>query len=373
MPKLLILYASWGAGHRSAAHALADAFRHLGAAVRVEDAFDYAAAWVRALFVQSYPFLCERVPGLWRTIYEGTDLGDLRAAYRTNTLWGAIQRPAYKRLETLIHEWNPGAILCTQQFPLLIVRALCHQGRISQPTYVVITDLIAHSSWLNEGVAGYFTSAFTRQALVSRGLPEGLLHATGIPVSLEISRPKPVIEARQALALPAGTPVVTLFGGGIRPARVRHMVEGLLQSAAPLVCVTVAGRNRGLADALADLDSGPRVELRKHAQIDYVDDLVAASDLVVTKPGGMIASEVLARGTPVLLVDPIPGQEEWNADWIALSGAGIQIRRPEMVPAAIQDLLGQPARLDAMRAQAQKVGRPHAALEIAAHVLAQQV
>ena len=68
-----------------------------------------------------------------------------------------------------------------------------------------------------------------------------------------------------------------------------------------------------------------------------LDDLVAASDLVVTKPGGMIASEVLARGTPMIVVDPIPGQEEWNADWIALSGAGMQIRRPEMVPDAVRD------------------------------------
>jgi processive 1,2-diacylglycerol beta-glucosyltransferase len=84
----------------------------------------------------------------------------------------------------------------------------------------------------------------------------------------------------------------------------------------------------------------------------------------------MISSEVLARGTPLIVVDPIPGQEEWNADWIALSGAGIQIRRPEMVPAAIRGLLDQPDRLRAMRTKAQRAGRPNAALEIAGHVLA---
>jgi processive 1,2-diacylglycerol beta-glucosyltransferase len=370
MPKVLILHASWGSGHRGAANALAGAFSHLGASVRVEDGFDYAAPWVRAIFVEAYPRLCERRPNLWRWIYEGTDCADLQRAYRTNTLWGAIQRPAYSRLEALIHEIEPDVLVCTQQFPLLVVRALCHQKRISTPYYVVITDVTAHSSWLNEGAAGYFLAdTSTREDLAARGVPDPLLHVTGIPVQIEIGRPKPMVEMRHKLGLPPNRRVVALFGGGIRPARVRTMVEGLLSSPEPLVCLTVAGRNHRLAQALSDLDSSPRVDLRKHAQIDHVDDLVAASDLVVTKAGGMISSEVLARGTPMIVVDPIPGQEEWNADWIALTGAGIQIRRPEMVPIAIQALLAQPDRLRAMRAEAQRVGRPRAALEIAQHVL----
>jgi processive 1,2-diacylglycerol beta-glucosyltransferase len=268
---------------------------------------------------------------------------------------------------------NPDAIVCTQQFPLLVVRALRHQGRISQPYYVVITDFAAHSSWLNEDVEAYFVgSEFTRNALIASGIPDGLLHVTGIPVSLELSLPKPRAETRQKLGLPLDTPVVSLFGGGIRPRRVRTMVEALLATYRdPLVCVTVAGRNERMAEALDGLESSPHVELRKNACIDYVDDLVAASDVVATKPGGMIASEILARGTPMIVVDPIPGQEDWNADFVTSVGAGIQVRRPEMAPAAIRGLLGQPGRLEAMRARARRVGRPNAALDIARHILAQ--
>ncbi len=125
-----------------------------------------------------------------------------------------------------------------------------------------------------------------------------------------------------------------------------------------------------MAEALDALESNHKVILRKYAFIDFVDDLVAASDLVVTKSGGVITSEVLARGTPMIVVDPIPGQAECNADFVAGSGAGIQIRLPEMVPAAILGLLDQPERLEAMRAQAQSVGRPNAARDIARHVLA---
>jgi processive 1,2-diacylglycerol beta-glucosyltransferase len=97
---------------------------------------------------------------------------------------------------------------------------------------------------------------------------------------------------------------------------------------------------------------------------------VAASDLVVTKPGGLIVSEVLARATPLLIIDPIAGHEEWNADFVAGSGAGMQLRYPDGVALAARYLLDDPARLAMMRRQAQRVGRPRAALDIAGRVLA---
>jgi processive 1,2-diacylglycerol beta-glucosyltransferase len=103
--------------------------------------------------------------------------------------------------------------------------------------------------------------------------------------------------------------------------------------------------------------------------IDYVDDLVAASDMVISKAGGLIVSETLARGTPMLLIDPIPGQEEWNADYVVSAGAGIQLRMAESVPDTVRQLLKHPGRLAVLRASAQEAGRPRAALDIAEHVL----
>ena len=156
------------------------------------------------------------------------------------------------------------------------------------------------------------------------------------------------------------------------PERVKRMVSVMLESQEPIVLTTVAGRNKQMTDMLSDLESNQKVTLRKYEYIDFVDDLVAASDLVVTKSGGLIVSEVLARGTPMIVVDPIPGQEEWNADLVSGSGAGIQVRLPEMVPAAAQALIEQPERLAAMRDTARLVGRPRAALDIAEIILAKQ-
>jgi processive 1,2-diacylglycerol beta-glucosyltransferase len=124
-----------------------------------------------------------------------------------------------------------------------------------------------------------------------------------------------------------------------------------------------------MSEALADLSDSPTIRLRKYEYIDFVDDLVAASDLVVTKSGGLIVSEVLARGTPMVIVDPIPGQEEWNADFVVGAGAGLQMRLPEMVPAAVVELLSDQGRLTTLRDQAKKYGRPRAAWEIADFIL----
>src|SRR5439155_22396806 len=127
--------------------------------------------------------------------------------------------------------------------------------------------------------------------------------------------------------------------------------------------------NEALAAVLDDLTDGPVMGLRKLGFVSYVDDLLVASDLVITKAGGLIVSESLARGTPLLVIDPIPGQEEWNADYIVSTGAGIQLRMVELVPSAVQHLIGNPERLAVLRGGAQEAGRPRAALDIAERIL----
>ncbi len=113
------------------------------------------------------------------------------------------------------------------------------------------------------------------------------------------------------------------------------------------------------------------MRLRKLGMIDYVDDLVTASDLVITKAGGLITSEVLARGTPMVIIDPFPGQEEWNADAITAFGAGVQLRLPEMVPPTVMHLLNHSEQLEFMRDRARLLGQPRAALEIAERVVSE--
>lgn len=375
MARILIFYSPFGSGHLSASKALAAALRSQDAnhIAIVEDIFTHVGSTLRGTVSNLYARLSERAPLLYEVYYESTDVDELSFAMTSNLLTDALYTPFLSGLAKFIERTAPDAIVCTQQFSLAAVSFLKQQGRINLPLYVVVTDFMVHASWIAPAVDGYFVAhPQTAYVLTRRGAPARCIHVTGIPVTLELLTPKTTAGARAAHDLPQDRPVISIFGGGIEPKRVRLLVERLLEEATlPSAAVTVAGRNRELSAALHDLHSSTHMTLRKEGMIDFVDDLVVASDIVISKSGGLIVSEVLARGTPMIIIDPIPGQEEWNADFVAAAGAGIQLRMAEMAPMAALGLLAEPERLAAMAAQAGRMGRPRAALDIASIILAE--
>jgi processive 1,2-diacylglycerol beta-glucosyltransferase len=373
MARIMIFYSPFGSGHLSASKSLAEAFRRSDPqhVLIVEDIFEHIGSTLRGTVASVYERLSERAPLLYEAYYESTDVDELSFATTSNLLTDALYAPFLQGLLNFIQRTNPDVIVCTQQFPLTAVSFLKQQGRIRQPLFVVVTDYMVHASWIAPGVDGYFVAhPQTAYVLQRRGVPARNIYATGIPVKLELLTPKSSQEARAAHNLPLDRPVISIFGGGIEPKRVRLLVERMLEEAdKPSYAVIVAGRNRDLEETLEAVHSGAHMKLRKEGLIDYVDDLIVASDVVITKSGGLIVSEVLARGTPMIIIDPIPGQEEWNADFVVAAGAGLQLGMPETVPTATLALLAEPDRLAQMTAQAKKIGRPRAALDIAETIL----
>src|SRR5262245_5730615 len=316
MPRALILYASVGTEHKRAEIALGDAFTcKQDGEVRVEDTLDYGSPLFRQAYARSCLDLSERAPALWRLFYQGTNISDPEWSEITNRLRSLVERLGVTRLERLVRKFAPAAIVCTHFLPLELLLRLKLDGRLPQPIYCVVTDFVAHTFWVAPEIDGYFVAGeITREQLVARRVPSSIIHVSGIPVDLAIAEPKPIAEMRAQLGFPIDEPLVSLFGGGLDVERVQQMVRGLLASDASGTLAVVAGRNEALMDAREDLGDGPTMCLRKLGFISHVDDLLAASDLIITKAGGLIVSEALARGTPLLVIDPIPGQEEWNAD-----------------------------------------------------------
>ncbi|HET9221765.1 MAG TPA: glycosyltransferase [Roseiflexaceae bacterium] len=371
MPRLLILHASVGTGHQRAAEALAEAFmRKQDGEVRVADALDYGSELFRRAYSRSYIDLSEGSPLLWRLFFESTDASAPELIEVTNRLRSLAERLGITRLERLVRTSAPEAIICTHFLPVELLLRLKRHGRLPQPLYCVVTDFFPHAFWVTPGIDGYFVgSAMTRDMLAARGVTPSIVRVSGIPIDPAIADPKELAEMRVQHGFPVDGSLVTLFGGGLNVQRVRSIVEGILASDICGTLAVVAGRSETLTNALEGLADGSSMRLRVLGFIDYVDDLVVASDIVISKAGGLIVSEVLARGTPMLLIDPIPGQEEWNADYVVSSGAGVQLRMVESVPDTVRQLLIHPNRLAALRDGAQETGRPRAALDIAEQVL----
>jgi processive 1,2-diacylglycerol beta-glucosyltransferase len=370
MPRVLLLHASVGTGHKRAAEALATAFtRRQPGEVRVEDVLDHTSLLFRVAYARSYLELTDRAPLVWGYFYTQTN-ADPNLAEFTNNIRKLVESIGTNGLKDVLRSFVPEVIICTHFLPMELLVRYKRNAQLPQPIYCVVTDFAAHTFWTYTEIDGYFVADdATRDQLIERGVTPSQIIVSGIPVDPGAGEPKDRLEVRARRGLPAEGHVITLFGGGVDDDHVRVMVQGLRRRQVEGTLVVVAGRNQTLADSLADIPSTPRLRVRVLRFIDYVDDLIVASDLVVTKAGGLIVSEVLARGVPLVVIDPIPGHEEWNADFVVRSGSGAQLRLPESVPATVERLLGQPQLLAEMRCAARAAGRPRAAADIAEQVI----
>jgi processive 1,2-diacylglycerol beta-glucosyltransferase len=370
-PRVLILHASVGTGHKRAAQAIGAAYKHYQAEhVRIVDVLDYTSKIFRIAYAQAWIELTSHAPQIWGYFYTQTNI-DPDVAKLINNVRKLIESVGTNDLKDVLSAFRPDIIICTHFLPMELLVRLKRKDRLSQPIYCAITDHATHTFWTYTDIDGYFVgSEQTKRQLIERGVAAEKVRVTGIPVQPAIALPKDATAVRNKRGFPTDEPLITLFGGGIASERVRKIVEGMRQSGIKGTLVVIAGRNPTLIDALVDIEPEGDLRLRLMGFVTYVDDIIAASDLVITKAGGLIISEVLARGIPLVIFDPIPGHEEWNADFVVSNGAGVQLRMAQSVPATVAHLIHNPPLLGHMRTRAFAIARPHAAQDIATHMIA---
>jgi processive 1,2-diacylglycerol beta-glucosyltransferase len=353
-------------GHHSAALALAQAFEQLpDTSVTVEDTLQRSLPLVRRSYAGIYRGIAGKVPEFWSFFYAQTDRpsGLVAGARALSTGVGVRGLPA------LLERAKPDAIICTHFLP---IEALTLLRRDVPPIYCVLTDYHAHQFWACPGVARYFVPTdAARDEMIAAGAPPERGYVSGIPIDPALGMPADRRTARMLIGLPTNRPLVTLIGSGLATERVRAIALALLAELHPPATVVVAtGRNRALAEGLEDLEQAAGGTLQILGAQPSLDPLIVASDLVVSKAGGLTVSEVLARGVPLLLPMPMTGQERWNADYVVGAGAGLGRESAQALAAAAADLLGDPARRSAMGVAARAAAHPAAAQHIATRVLA---
>ncbi len=155
------------------------------------------------------------------------------------------------------------------------------------------------------------------------------------------------------------------LAGGFGVGPIEKLFLSILQVETPIELVVVAGRNAELKTRLEQLAVPPRHVAHVLGFTTEMDELMAAADLVVSKPGGLTTSEALARGTPMAVVNPIPGQESRNSDFLLENAAAIKVNNVATLPYKLEQLLSTPGRLAELTANAKRLGRPRAAFDVA--------
>ena len=374
MTDLLVLSVSVGSGHVRAAEALvagALALEPPCSAVHI-DAMAHVAAGFRKIYTDWYLELVRRAPDVWSYLRQKADSTPYGAT--SQRLRRAIQGLSAGALLREVRRVAPHAVVCTHFLPAELLMRECKRGRLACPVWLQVTDFDVHNMWLVPDLAGYFVA--TREVafrLRARGIPAERIHVTGIPVLPSFASPEPPGPARArcvaALGLDAARPVVLMMSGGAGVGDLPDRVADVLGQADPLQVIAVAGHSAATLAALTALAARHPGRLVALGFTERMHELMAAADLVVTKPGGLTLSECLALGKPLLLMSPIAGHEEHNAHFLMEEGAAWLAHDAIGLRYKLARLLAAPDQLRAMAAASRALGQPQAAQRVLEHAL----
>ena len=366
-PRTLILTASIGNGHVTAAAALEAAMRRRDMEVRTLDILDIASPACRAWYRGGYENIVRNAPGLWGMLYR---LMDGRSPFYV--MQSKMDMLAFARVTETLRSYTPELIVCPHYLPLpLLTRYYRDLGGAIPKIVTVLTDVYPHRLWLG-GRADHICvpTDYSRQVL-ERRRPEykGRVSTTGIPIDTLFGEQEPHAEARVRSGLDPVLPTVLVTSGGIGGGPLREVTEALAALDRPCQVVIVCGRNEGalrmLTQTLEERAAKTQVRFMPKGLVsrEEMASLMRASDLMVGKPGGATFSEALASGVPMLIYSPliIPGQEESNADYLMENGAALRVEAPDELTTRVSALLNTPHDLERMRCNALRISHPHAA------------
>jgi processive 1,2-diacylglycerol beta-glucosyltransferase len=364
--KVLVLSASAGAGHVRAAQALERAFIDLDAAeeVRHIDALDYTNKLFRNLYTKAYLDLVNTTPDLFGWLYDRLD-----KPWKSDRLLLAFDKLNTRPLVRLLREYRPEILICTHFLPSEIISLLKARERLAYRQAIVVTDFDAHAMWLCNHYEHYFVALDeTRVYLTVLGIPAEKVSVTGIPIDPVFAQAKDKRAMRDKHGLKQDRATILVSAGGFGVGPIDTLIRSLLQLRNKAQVIAICGRNQELKGRLdqiaARLAPDNPVALKVVGYTMEMDELMAASDLVLGKPGGLTTSEALAKGLVFVVVNPIPGQEERNADHLLEAGAAIRCNNLPVLAYKIDLLLDDSERFAAMQANARRLARPRSAYGI---------
>ncbi len=369
--KVLLLSASAGAGHVRAAQAIDRAFAEMGTAqeVRHVDTLEYTSKLFRNLYSKAYIDAVNKAPEVLGWLYDRFD-----KPWQNERLRLAFDKLNTRPFVKLLEQYQPEITICTHFLPSEIISWLKAKERLACQQAIVVTDFDVHALWLCHHFEQYFVGLEeTRVHLEKLGIPLEKITVSGIPIDPVFAQPKDRWSMREKHGLKVDRTTILVSAGGFGVGPVQSLITSLLQLEHPVQIIFVCGRNQELKHQLdglaAGLSSDHRVLLKVVGYTNEMDEYMAASDMLLGKPGGLTTSEGLARGLVFIVANPIPGQEERNADHLLEEGVAIRCNNLPALAYKIDRLLDDPARLAGMQEKSRQLGRPHAARDIVLRLL----
>lgn len=360
--KVFIIHATAGAGHLKAAQALYQAFishAKVDDQIKKIDALDYTNPFFKKAYPSVYLFLVRHAPFLWGGIFHILNYGPIKPIINAvRHFFNALQG---RRLIDYVLKESPDAVICEHFLSAELMSHLKRNGRFKGLVLCGVTDFGVHQFWINDGTDYYFVaSRMTKDELITKGVPDEKVIITGIPVEEKFSKEMSKTQMRSNLGLDSDKFTVLITSGGFGVGPIRKIAELLDGLDSELQMLVICGKNAQMLDYFKEQKFKKKIKV--FGYVNNMEECMEASDIIISKSGGLTVSESLVKGLPMLIIRPIPGQEMRNAQIIENEKIGIRLNDINDVTKQVEIMLeGDGKVLKQMRANALKLAKPMAA------------
>jgi processive 1,2-diacylglycerol beta-glucosyltransferase len=330
------------------------------------DSYKYAASIFSKVVADGYIGMVKTVPQVYSYIYDRAERATHVPAFRR---W--VSQYTAANLRKLVDERKPDLVVCTHAFPCGVMSEYKRHFAPALPVVGIVTDFVVHPFWIYPNIDAYSVATpEMRQALLARGVLEERVVLSGIPVDSRFATPRlPRDALRAELALPRDRSIVLIMGGGVGIGPLDKMMRALGTIDVPLAAAVIVGRNVRLERRVIAAAEHTAYPLRVLGFVNNVFDYMHASDVLLSKPGGLTSSEALAARIPMILVKPLPGQEERNTRYLVSRKAAIRAKGERQLADAVTTVLTSRARRAELEARIDALRRPEAARAVAERIL----
>lgn len=366
--RILVISTSAGSGHLTAAEAVCQAFENQNVQIKNIDALDYTNFVFKKIYAKSYLTMVNRLPNFWGYFYRKFDKKS--SALRVAEIRKLLSAVNAVKLFDLVRKFKPHYILHTHFLSAEIIGQSRRFSNIREG--VIITDYDTHNFWINKNVDDYFVpTEEVKWGLRRKGVLANI-YVTGIPVRRRFLEKKDKYEMRRKLNLDKNSFLVLVLGGGFGIGLIRDAVENIIKLPFKqrLQIVVITGKNKTLKKKIENINlTSNNINKIVLGYIDNIDEYMYASDLAIGKAGGLTISELMVVGIPMIVLAPIPGQEERNTDYLLENGAALKADNIYSLEYKLVNLVQDPKRLSFLRSNVKKIAQPHAAHDIVKIIL----
>lgn len=361
--RIILMYISEVSGHHSATLAIESAIKILAPKTETLNinAFNYTNPVSEKIINRIYLNIIKRTPKIWDYLYDNPGV-----VKKLQKIKETIHKFNSPKLKNLFDRFKPDAVVCTQAFPCGMVADYKKTYGSSLPLVAVLTDYVPHAYWVYDMVDYYITpSEEVTRRLTKKGVPIQKVRALGIPFDPKFNQDPPKKAVMEKLGLTSGIPTIVIMGGGQGLGPIKTVVKTLEKVKKDLQEIIICGANRKLYRSLKRRIKKYKKKIVLLGYADNINELMGISDMIISKPGGVTTAEVLAKRLPMIIVKPIPGQEENNTAYLTEKGAAIKVDDPKKINETVDTLLNNPQKLRDLSGAAARIGKPNASLEIA--------